>query len=491
MNNYPFGIDISRYQYSGDGKQKPDFEKMRANTSYVAVRAGISWGYQDPWFRHSWDNLDGHNRLAYHVPHFGEDPMRQMDSFFRIIEGSDFNHDRLVLDLELDHGHSKRKITDSVKSMLEICKTRTGRYPILYSRATWVNPFMYATEIPTEVDWWFANYLAPRPEPQYTPEKTPPPLLPVGIRKWLIHQTAEKGNGSAVGVASYYVDTNRWNGTMEDMNAYFGRGQSTNPPEKPPVEIEPPEEEEELFKIKCVTVPPNRYRVYKSMNGLVLPREQYWLKSGDIRSVYEVKQGWYRIAKEQWIRQTQYIKKINEDEEDDGDVGDTPYGAYTAYFGPIYNQRDTRWAKHPLGTKSTIGDNGCLLNCASMVANALGHASNPYQLNLWYTHNGGYASGNLFIWEKLPQLYPDIKYNGMVYNPSPAKIKEAIRKNELPIIYVDFNDKTPYIEMHWVLGIGIDMDDNILVADPWTGTIVRLYEVYSKPVVRYASYSKK
>ena len=73
----PFGIDISKYQYSSDGKQKPNFDTINATCDFVAVRAGISWGYTDPWFAYSWAHILK-PRLAYHVIYPGEDAGRQV-----------------------------------------------------------------------------------------------------------------------------------------------------------------------------------------------------------------------------------------------------------------------------------------------------------------------------------------------------------------------------------------------------------------------------
>ena len=53
MSEFPLGVDISAYQYSSDGKRKPNFDIINAKCEFVAVRAGISWGYQDKWFRYS------------------------------------------------------------------------------------------------------------------------------------------------------------------------------------------------------------------------------------------------------------------------------------------------------------------------------------------------------------------------------------------------------------------------------------------------------
>jgi len=160
-----------------------------------------------------------------------------------------------------------------------------------------------------------------------------------------------------------------------------------------------------------------------------------------------------------------------------------------AYYGAVYSQRDIRWAAHPLGTKSTIGANGCLMTCVSMACNKFGHLENPLELNDWLTSHGGYLDGNLFLWDKLTELYPDMKFDGFVYYPNHTQLIAAVRVGTLPIMYVDFNDSTPLIEMHWVLGIGV-LGNDVIIADPWTGGIGKLSEMYPKSVIRYGSYRR-
>lgn len=469
MSELPFGIDLSRYQYSQDGKQKPNFDVINAKCAFVGVRAGISWGYIDPWFRYSWDHIDV-PRLAYHVIYPGEDAQRQVDHFLNIVRPGE--HDRLVLDVELDHGYSKARITNTLLDCLDFILENTGRYPIIYSRASWINQFVDVSALPSNLDWWLAGYLKPLPSPLYTKEATPPPALPIGVSNWLIHQTAEKGNGSEFGVASHYVDCNRFNGTLDELHAYFGMDEET-----------PPEPEPKLFDAKVVTTPPNRLRTRYTPNGNVRP-EADWLQSQAIVPVYETHStGWWRVAAEAWSSAT-WMQRV-----DDLPLPPPMSGDY-AYYGAVYSQRDARWASHPLGTRSTIGANGCLMTCASMVANYFGHASNPLQLNNWLTDNEGYLDGNLFLWASIERLYPDMHFDGFVYNPTTAQIRAAILGGTLPIMYVDFDDNTPLIEMHWVLGIGVTADD-VLIADPWTGTIGLLSEMYSKRVIRYGSYKRR
>jgi hypothetical protein len=83
-----------------------------------------------------------------------------------------------------------------------------------------------------------------------------------------------------------------------------------------------------------------------------------------------------------------------------------------------------------------------------------------------------------------------MKFDGFVYNPTAQQIKAVILAGVLPIMFVDFNDDTPLIEMHWVLGIGVTGND-VIIADPWTGTMGRLSEMYPKAVIRYGSYTRR
>jgi GH25 family lysozyme M1 (1,4-beta-N-acetylmuramidase) len=471
---YPFGIDISKHQYSSDGKLKPDFDTVNATCDFVAVRAGISWGYTDPWFNWSWQHITK-PRLAYHVIYPGEDAGRQVDHFLDIVQPE--ATDRLVLDMELDHGYSKARITDTLLTCMELLREETGRYPIIYSRASWINQFVDVSLLPLVTLWWLANYYKPNPAPQYTPEYPPPPLLPKGVDSWFMHQTAEKGNGSAVGVVSHYVDCNRFNGTQEELLAYFGLGEETPEPE-PPVEVE-----DKLFDAKVITTPPKRLRTRFTPAGTVRP-EADWLQSQAIVPVYETHStGWWRVAPEAWSSAT-WMERV-----DDLPLPPPMSGDY-AYYGAVYSQRDVRWKDHPLGTRSTIGANGCLMTCASMVCNHFGHASNPLYLNQWLTDNEGYLDGNLFLWAAIERLYPDMRFDGFVYNPTTAQIRAAIQAGTLPIMFVDFDDSTPLIEMHWVTGIGVTNTD-VIIADPWTGTMGKLSEMYPKPVLRYGSYRRQ
>jgi len=297
----------------------------------------------------------------------------------------------------------------------------------------------------------------------------PYPLLPTGWDSWWLWQFTSSGR--LPGYAGN-LDTNRFFGDDADFAAWIGG--------------EVPAQPDKLFDAKVTTTPPNRLKTRYTPAGTVRP-EADWLPSQAIVPVYETSgTGWWRVAPEAWSSAT-WMQRV-----DDNPL--PPITGDYAYYGAVYSQRDARWASHPLGTKSTIGANGCLMTCVSMVCNYFRHASNPIQLNNWLTANGGYLDGNLFLWAKVEELYPDMKFDGFVYNPTTAQIRAAIERSDmagtLPIMYVDFDDSTPLIEMHWVLGIGI-LGEDVLIADPWTGSIGKLSEMYPKQVIRYGSYSRR
>ena len=225
-SNLAFGIDLSRWNTSADGKTKVDFDTIAQHlpeVSFIAMRAGVSWGYQDPWFVYYMGEAQRINRvrMAYHVLFPGENPITQMDNFFRILGDIDLTQVPLVLDLELDHGQSIRRITDTTADAVNIIIKRTRQKPFIYSRASWINQFLIVSQLPP-VYWWLAQYRWPRPYPLYTPEYPSPATLPAGVTNWTVHQTASRG--ASIGAkAMHYMDYNRWNGTKADLLAFVGQ----------------------------------------------------------------------------------------------------------------------------------------------------------------------------------------------------------------------------------------------------------------------------
>jgi len=220
-----FGIDLSRYNTSPDGRHKPDFDTIAAHQPevvFIAMRAGISWGYQDPWFAYYFQEATRIKRvrMAYHVLYPGQPAPAQMDNFFRILGDIDFAQVPLVLDLELHHNQTVSRITQCVADSVRIMQQRTGQIPLIYSRSGWINQYVRVEDLPP-VHWWLAQYRYAWPYPLYTPEYPSPPTLPAGVKTWTLHQTSCRGD-SIGAKAMYYMDYNRWNGTKADVLNFIG-----------------------------------------------------------------------------------------------------------------------------------------------------------------------------------------------------------------------------------------------------------------------------
>lgn len=480
---YAFGIDISKYQGVND------YAKMRANTAFVFVKATESWGYTDPKFYANWTGLIGHNRGAYSFVWLSDDPLRQANHLTDIVTqaGVDWKYDRLVLDLEKSgHGLSKAEVSRRVLVMMERIKEVTGRYPILYSRKYWVQDNMLVTDPRLiNADWWLAYYRTALPYPLYTPEMPPPPLLPTGVSKWLFHQTCEKGNGREVGVGSYYVDQNRFNGTKDQLDAYFGRGDYSV--YLPIVTVPEPEPEPKpLYSAKVKPIAPDRLNVRRTPNGQIVRK----LYAGDIVGVYQDSAGWSRIGVGEWIM-SRYIQPLV----DEGQVADGLLDV------ELWSQQDIRWGNDRMGSSAiTLKQGGCLVTAVSSYLNFLGIDTDPKRYNALLGSRGGY----MYVVEngvKYANMYwkmPDYlwrgqveraEYQGFSYGQGWETLAQSILDSGRPALaHVDFIPGGS-VQQHWVLIVG-ERDGSWWAVDPETGALISLSK-YENKVYRIVGYRRK
>lgn len=140
----------------------------------------------------------------------------------------------------------------------------------------------------------------------------------------------------------------------------------------------------------------------------------------------------------------------------------------------IYKQRSAAWASQRLGTVdgTTLGGFGCLISTIAMINAGFDPANplNPGQVDDLFTNNGGYANGNLVIWNATSRLLPHVAHVGMdscTYSAAPIdKIKNHLDNGGLVALQVGFGGDIN--KMHWVLGDGYN-GDNIIKCDPWYG----------------------
>jgi len=225
----PFGIDVSRWQ------DKMNWDAVASHASsvqFAGIRAGVSWGYQDSWFRWNWDESKrvGIPRGAYHVVYPGESVQRQMDAFLATV-GEDRGELPLILDCELDHGLSVVQINRTIEGCVDYLYQKTQRMPLLYTRANWVDTYITGKGTPPawlqSVDWWLAQYL------KSGVEHPGPVAIPKGVKaeRVLIHQTSDKGKPIGCGAAIKTMDYNRWIGTGSRSITEYLRGTAPAKPE--------------------------------------------------------------------------------------------------------------------------------------------------------------------------------------------------------------------------------------------------------------------
>lgn len=163
----------------------------------------------------------------------------------------------------------------------------------------------------------------------------------------------------------------------------------------------------------------------------------------------------------------------------------------------IYSQRDPRWADKLLGFNTsspyTIGNYGCLITSLSMLVN-----QTPDQVNETIKANNGFIQGGMFVWSKvscvgLTQEYVSYSWSGPVTDAGLSKAKEYIAQGKPLLAEVDFNPATDGEEMHFVLIVGFTDQDDAIIADPWTGTIRSMNDVYGgfkRGVCQFRVYDK-
>lgn len=454
-NTLPLGVDASSYQ--GD-INIPTF-KNQDDIKYAMFRAGISWGFTDPKFYRNWTHVTWLPKIAYHVPYFGEDPNRQMNHFLSIKPLKP--NDRLALDLELSHGYGKAFITDRLLQMLYYLKERTGRYPVLYSRANWVDTYLYVDRLPAGLEWWLATYLRRLPSPLFTQERKSPPLLPKGVTSWLIHQTGDRNNGKKRGMQSYYLDSNRWNGTLADMHDWF----FTEPPEEP----EPPVNEKPLYKAVVKDIAPDRLNVRDAPDGDIIGK----LYAGTEVEVWEDAGDWVRIDEGRWVSE-QFLQRVVDEEQVEDGLLDVP----------LWNQRDERWANLKMGDSGiTLAEQGCLVtDTASCLSLILGREVTPLEYGTALNNFNGYLRPtNRMYWQMPKYLYgvPLEIYKSFPYGTGWEETVRSMLKKGLPAMgRVDMLPGAGYMQ-HWVTFLG-ELNNAFWIHDPWYGGTSLLKARYDK-----------
>jgi len=151
----------------------------------------------------------------------------------------------------------------------------------------------------------------------------------------------------------------------------------------------------------------------------------------------------------------------------------------------IYSQWDARWNTEMLGFNTqypyNIHNYGCLITCIAMVSKYYGKEDTPSTINQKLKSKNKFVGGGLYVWGGINAVYSGITEK-LTRTPSPLsetqmnEIKGALDKGYPVMIQLDYNPNTVDLDMHYVLAIGYNPDDeaDITIADPLGGGVVSL-----------------
>ena len=130
-----------------------------------------------------------------------------------------------------------------------------------------------------------------------------------------------------------------------------------------------------------------------------------------------------------------------------------PYGRPIRIEAPAFKQADPRWAADALdGSHSTLRHGGCAVCSAAMMLAHFGVDTDPGRLNRFLSESGGYASGDLLVWDKLVD-YSQGRLREVYRGPARTQILERNLAAGNPVIAkVLIRGRIS----HWVLVVGTD-----------------------------------
>lgn len=161
------------------------------------------------------------------------------------------------------------------------------------------------------------------------------------------------------------------------------------------------------------------------------------------------------------------------------------------------SQRNIEWSRELLGLNTdpiySIGSYGCLITCLAMVCNYYGFEETPLTINNKLIDINGFSNGGFYNWGSIKNIV-GIDEQWIGYYPNPltnaqiAVINDAIDSGYPVMVEIDFNPDTLSADMHFVLIIARDVNDenDYTINDPWTGTTISLktYLKNTKPTAK-------
>ena len=140
---------------------------------------------------------------------------------------------------------------------------------------------------------------------------------------------------------------------------------------------------------------------------------------------------------------------------------------------PAFAQDDPRWSEVRLGPSTdTLGDEGCAVTSAAMVAAFYRIKTDPEQLNAFLTRTGGFSDDGLIDWSRVSSIAPahlKLAYNG---GPSYELIDSNLLAGNPVIVLIPL----PGGGYHFVVIVGKEGRD-YLIRDPAASPFRRAYRL--------------
>lgn len=153
---------------------------------------------------------------------------------------------------------------------------------------------------------------------------------------------------------------------------------------------------------------------------------------------------------------------------------------------PKFSQRDPRWATDKLGTSgSSMGGWGCLVTAAAAIFKSYGIDTDPGRLNKLMVDWNGFEGGNLWRWWTAGLHLPvtwEREPAGTTVRERIALVKELTSQGIAPILCVDFQLSTSDLQSHFVVGLAVTPDNDVIIMDSWDGQVKLFSKAYGSPL---------
>jgi len=200
------GIDISKWNGEWDAAKA-----KAAGAAFVFMKASQS-NFMDPKFLANWQKAKTAGLLhgTYHYMDYTK-PVKDSANFFATILSNYPGELPPVVDYEQARNDNNANAAKSyLREFLEILRAY-GHKPIIYTSSGFWSAYGDKNAYWAGFPLWLAQYTT-----------SAKPTVPHPWTRWTFWQYSAKGIGATYGTESFNVDMNRFNGTMDDLEAFAG-----------------------------------------------------------------------------------------------------------------------------------------------------------------------------------------------------------------------------------------------------------------------------